>query len=193
MCYTACQFTVFRNPGPHRSVTALLHLLPDRIQRMLVMRFYGDSTQAKIAAELCISPMQVSRLLARALSWLRAAMLSDVPPSWSGGVDGHGSDDMRVRTSSSEAMVTVQVYGEVDRDTAGRLRVALLSAVATAAAGRLVVDVTAMPFVDAAGVAVFCDAFAAAASAHVTITLIGVQPHVATVFAAVGLPPSAGS
>jgi RNA polymerase sigma-B factor len=172
------------------TVTVLIQLLPDRIQRMLVMRFYGDFTQAKIAAELGISQMQVSRLLSRALSWLRAAMLSDVPPPWSGETGVHGSSGMRVRVTRSATTVNVQVYGEVDRDTADRLRVALRSALATATGGRVVVDVTAMPFVDAAGVAVLREAFAAGASAQVTVRLIGVQPHVATVLATVGLPRS---
>jgi RNA polymerase sigma-B factor len=172
------------------TVTALIQLLPDRIQRMLVMRFYGDFTQAKIAAEMGISQMQVSRLLARALSWLRAAMLSDVPPPWSGATDAGGSNSMRVRVSRTGATVNVQVYGEVDRDTANRLRVGLRSALATATGGRVVVDVTAMPFVDAAGMAVLREAFAAAAAAHISVRLIGVQPHVAMVLATVGLPLS---
>jgi RNA polymerase sigma-B factor len=58
------------------TITGLIHLLPDRIQRMLVMRFYGNLTQAQIAAAFGISQMHVSRLLTQALSWLRAAMLS---------------------------------------------------------------------------------------------------------------------
>jgi RNA polymerase sigma-B factor len=97
---------------------------------------------------------------------------------------------MRVRVGRTGATVNVQVYGEVDRDTAHRLRVGLRSALATATGGRVVVDVTAMPFVDAAGMAVLREAFAAAAAAHISVRLIGVQPHVAMVLATVGLPLS---
>ena len=64
------------------ALAEVLRLLPQRIQLMLALRFYGNMTQAQIAAEFDISQMQVSRLLTRALTWLRAAMLSDAPPPW---------------------------------------------------------------------------------------------------------------
>src|ERR1700733_14038064 len=46
--------------------------LPEREQRILVMRFYGNLTQAEIGARLGISQMHVSRLLTRALGHLRS-------------------------------------------------------------------------------------------------------------------------
>jgi RNA polymerase sigma-B factor len=49
--------------------------LPVREQRLLMMRFYGNMTQAEIGERLGISQMHVSRLLAGALSYLRARML----------------------------------------------------------------------------------------------------------------------
>ena len=49
--------------------------LPEREQRILVMRFYGNLTQAEIGARLGISQMHVSRLLSRALSHLRSRLL----------------------------------------------------------------------------------------------------------------------
>jgi RNA polymerase sigma-B factor len=49
--------------------------LPEREQRILVMRFYGNLTQAEIGMRLGISQMHVSRLLARALSHLRSRLL----------------------------------------------------------------------------------------------------------------------
>ena len=45
--------------------------LPRREQRILIMRFFGDMTQADIGTELGISQMHVSRLLAHALGHLR--------------------------------------------------------------------------------------------------------------------------
>ena len=54
------------------------HELPEREQRILVMRFYGNLTQAEIGARLGISQMHVSRLLARALNHLRSRLL-DAP------------------------------------------------------------------------------------------------------------------
>jgi len=49
--------------------------LPVREQRILTMRFYGNLTQAEIGERLGISQMHVSRLLARALGYLRDRLL----------------------------------------------------------------------------------------------------------------------
>jgi RNA polymerase sigma-B factor len=49
--------------------------LPRREQRILIMRFYGNHTQAEVAAELGISQMHVSRLQDRALGRLRDLLL----------------------------------------------------------------------------------------------------------------------
>jgi RNA polymerase sigma-B factor len=49
--------------------------LPRREQRILLMRFYGDMTQAEIGRTLGISQMHVSRLLAHALTFLRQRIL----------------------------------------------------------------------------------------------------------------------
>jgi RNA polymerase sigma-B factor len=45
--------------------------LPERLQQILLMRFYGNMTQAEIGGQLHISQMHVSRLLADALGFLR--------------------------------------------------------------------------------------------------------------------------
>jgi RNA polymerase sigma-B factor len=50
--------------------------LPEREQRILAMRFYGNMTQAEIGERLGVSQMHVSRLLARALGYLRECLLS---------------------------------------------------------------------------------------------------------------------
>jgi RNA polymerase sigma-B factor len=54
--------------------------LPAREQRMLMMRFYGNMTQAQIGTELGMSQMHVSRLLNHALSYLRDRITSDEFP-----------------------------------------------------------------------------------------------------------------
>jgi RNA polymerase sigma-B factor len=46
--------------------------LPEREQRILMLRFYGNLTQEQIGGRLGISQMHVSRLLDRALAYLRA-------------------------------------------------------------------------------------------------------------------------
>jgi RNA polymerase sigma-B factor len=55
----------------------LLATLPVREQRILAMRFFGNLTQSQIAAELGISQMHVSRLITKALSTLRHALLDE--------------------------------------------------------------------------------------------------------------------
>jgi len=52
----------------------------------------------------------------------------------------------------------------------------------------MIIDLAGVPMVDAAGSAVLRDAWLSAALAHVEVTLIGLQPHVAAVLTMVGLP-----
>jgi RNA polymerase sigma-B factor len=52
----------------------LLARLPEREQKIIAMRFFGNMTQSQIANEIGISQMHVSRLLAHALSVLRAGL-----------------------------------------------------------------------------------------------------------------------
>ncbi len=57
------------------SVAAHWAELPRREQKILLLRFYGDMTQAEIGVQLGISQMHVSRLLAHALGHLRERLL----------------------------------------------------------------------------------------------------------------------
>jgi len=57
------------------SLKPLLDQLPAREKRILLLRFFGNMTQSQIAAELGISQMHVSRLLARTLAQLREGLL----------------------------------------------------------------------------------------------------------------------
>ena len=59
------------------SLKPLLEKLPPREKRILLLRFFGGMTQSQIAAELGISQMHVSRLLARTLAQLREGLLSE--------------------------------------------------------------------------------------------------------------------
>jgi len=56
------------------SLKPLLEKLPAREKKILLLRFFGNMTQSQIAAELGISQMHVSRLLARTLAHLRAEL-----------------------------------------------------------------------------------------------------------------------
>ncbi len=56
------------------SLRPVLDALPERERRIVMLRFFGNRTQSQIAAELGISQMHVSRLLARSLAQMRAAL-----------------------------------------------------------------------------------------------------------------------
>ncbi len=77
-----------------RAVAAHWGELPLREQEILLMRFRGGMTQTQIGQQLCISQMQVSRLIARALGYLRSHLLDleDSHPSAGPAAAGAGRD-----------------------------------------------------------------------------------------------------
>ena len=80
--------------------------LPQRERRILVMRFYGEMTQAQIGHQLGISQMQVSRLLAHALGYLRPRLLGlPEDPGHASGQRSSGSSP-RVSGSSQNTAMT---------------------------------------------------------------------------------------
>jgi RNA polymerase sigma-B factor len=60
----------------HESLGPALATLADRERRILQLRFFGNQTQSQIAAQLGISQMHVSRLLARTLTQLREQLVA---------------------------------------------------------------------------------------------------------------------
>ena len=59
----------------HLALGPLLAALPVRERRILAMRFCDEMTQSRIAAELGLSQIHVSRILKRSLDQLRTALL----------------------------------------------------------------------------------------------------------------------
>jgi RNA polymerase sigma-B factor len=59
-----------------QAVEAHLEELPEREQRILMLRFYGNLTQAQIGERIGISQMHVSRLLDHALGYLRRQLVT---------------------------------------------------------------------------------------------------------------------
>ncbi|HEX6967265.1 MAG TPA: SigB/SigF/SigG family RNA polymerase sigma factor, partial [Micromonosporaceae bacterium] len=135
------------------TVSGLLSRLPWRERRILAMRFYGNQTQAEIAARFGISQMHVSRLLSRALTWLRQAMLADTPAPWHGSAADSDADRLRISTRRVGDRVTVEVSGELDRDTGDRLRRALIEAVQGGNSAEVVVDLAGVEGGDVSGIA----------------------------------------
>jgi RNA polymerase sigma-B factor len=123
------------------TVSGLLGRLPWRERRILAMRFYGNQTQAEIAARFGISQMHVSRLLSRALTWLRQAMLADTPPAWQGGTaePEPPRSNVSVRAAGG-GRVLVEAAGELDRDGAEELRRTLVETVTGGEPAEVVVD-----------------------------------------------------
>jgi RNA polymerase sigma-B factor len=60
------------------ALSVMLSHLPEREQRIVIMRFYGNMTQSQIADEIGVSQMHVSRLLKGALGQLRSELVSVV-------------------------------------------------------------------------------------------------------------------
>ncbi|MFC5833906.1 sigma-70 family RNA polymerase sigma factor [Nonomuraea insulae] len=56
------------------AVRPLINALPHREKHILLLRFYGNLTQAEIAAEFGISQMHVSRILRAVLTRLRSSL-----------------------------------------------------------------------------------------------------------------------
>jgi RNA polymerase sigma-B factor len=158
------------------TVAHLITRLPERERRLLTMRYHGNRTQAEIAAEIGMSQMHVSRLLSRALGWLREAMLTDAVPRWRADEDEHGLDVTSATTLAG--VIKVRVAGEVDRDNAHVLSDALLDCVRRTVAGQtIVVDMAGMPMLDSAGIAALTFVHEAARVRDVTVTVTGLQPH----------------
>jgi RNA polymerase sigma-B factor len=170
------------------TVSSLLCRLPARERQILAMRFYGNRTQSEIAGELGISQMHVSRLLSRALTWLREAMLSDTPHEWEAGAVPPDRHELFIRTVPRGGVVVVHVAGEVDRDTAPRLRDALLSAL-RGRPDEVRVDLGGVPFVDAAGIAALLCALEAARGAGARLTVAGARQYVRQALRVAGLGP----
>lgn len=159
------------------TVSGLLDRLPWRERRILAMRFYGNQTQAEIAARFGISQMHVSRLLSRALTWLRQAMLTDTAAPWQ--ASGAEAESHRARISVRPAgkRVVVEVCGDVERETAEPLR----RAVAEAVAGHpieVVVDLAGVNVLEAGGAAALTAAREEARRAGVPLRLDRAQSGV---------------
>ncbi len=166
------------------TVETLLCEIPARERRLLALRFWGNLSQVEIAEELGISQMHVSRLLSRALTWLREAMLSDTPPPWT----GSGGPEHRVALTAGPDGVHARVHGEIDRDNTTMVRRELLTAATTCGHGRrLVIDLSGVPLLSAAGIGMLSTVHAVARGRDVTMLVTGVQPYVARVLKISGL------
>jgi RNA polymerase sigma-B factor len=168
------------------TVERLLCHLPARERRLLALRFYGNLSQAEIGEELGLSQMHVSRLLSRALTWLREAMLSDAPPAWTAADETDRR--LALATVSRAGCIRVSVSGEIDRDNAGHLREELLTLIRCCGRmPRLEVDLAGVPLLDAAGIGVLLAVHEAARVRDRKVRVTGLQPWVARIVAVSGL------
>ncbi|MEO3922456.1 SigB/SigF/SigG family RNA polymerase sigma factor [Micromonosporaceae bacterium B7E4] len=171
------------------TVQRLLAQLPARERRILALRFYGNLTQAEIAERCGISQMHVSRLLSRALAWLRTALLSENAPAWAGHRPDPDLVPLWLRHRVEDGTAVVSVSGEVDHDVAGQLRDALLAVVAEEGVSRLQVDLSHVPLIDAAGMAALLTGYEASRAARKGFAVTGAPPFVARVLRLSGLTP----
>jgi RNA polymerase sigma-B factor len=175
------------------TVDDLMACLPDRERHVVVSIFYGARSQADIAAEVGVSQMQVSRILSRVLSWMRAGLLTDQVPRWPAKDDqGEPPFEVSARVLTSGDF-EITVVGEVDRDNAGRLRTALLDLICRQPPGRRVtLQLSRVPLVDAAGIRVLLAVYEAARARRVVVRAAGLQPVVWKIATVAGLTPMLG-
>ncbi|MDG4832809.1 SigB/SigF/SigG family RNA polymerase sigma factor [Solwaraspora sp. WMMD1047] len=171
------------------TVARLLTELPAREREILSLRFYGNRTQAEIAAQCGISQMHVSRLLSQALTWLREAMLTDHSPVWSGYRPDPETYRLPLVRRMRAGVLTVGVGGEVDRDNAGQLTRALVGSAGRAGVDRVEVDLARLPLIDAAGTAALLAGYEAARSAGVAFRIIAPNRQVEQILRLAGLAP----
>ena len=172
------------NIADRLAITELLRELPPQIRRMIILRFYGNRTQSQIADEIGISQMHVSRLLQRALAWLRAALLNDAPPPWGRLHDYYEPANLKVQIRRTDMSIEVQVDGEIDEDAADRLSRRLHSAVSLAVAhGRIAVDLTRATLTASTAAVVLGDARTSALRSRVSMTIVGLPAHMENVVA----------
>jgi RNA polymerase sigma-B factor len=173
------------------TLAGLLPRLPEREQRILHMRFSGNMTQSQIAAEIGISQMHVSRLLAQTLAWLREAMTGDVEPVWPGMAGPAAPVDPRdlqvVVERRPGGTVLVQVVGEVDHDNAAQLGTALCESALGDRPRHVHVDLSGVPLIDAAGMEVLVAGQRAAQRAGADLRLERIRPGVARLLRRAGL------
>jgi RNA polymerase sigma-B factor len=166
------------------TVETLLCELPARERRLLALRFWGNLSQVEIAEELGISQMHVSRLLSRALTWLREAMLSDTVPPWTG---LGGPEHLVVATTGPDGVHAV-VRGAIDRDNAGQVRRELLDAAGACGHGRrLVVDLSGVPLLSAAGIGMLSAVHSVVRDRGAKMSITGLRPYVARILVGPGL------
>jgi anti-sigma B factor antagonist len=92
-----------------------------------------------------------------------------------------------VAVTAQAGRVVVEVSGDVDMLTAGRLREGLTEAVRVAGAGPVVVDLDRVPFLDSSGIQALLDGYHTAMVAGGTLTVRGAHGTVARVLQIVGL------
>ncbi|NJC74008.1 STAS domain-containing protein [Planosporangium thailandense] len=98
-----------------------------------------------------------------------------------------GGAVLEVRTFADDGPVVVEVAGEVDLLTAGRLRAALDEAVRVAGGGRVIVDLGRVDFLDSTGVQALIDGYHTAMVAGGTLTVRGAHGPPARVLTVTGL------
>jgi len=169
----------------------LLPHLPEREQRILHMRFSGNMTQSQIAAEIGISQMHVSRLLAQTLAWLREAMTGEVEPVWPGLAGGAqaaepGALRLAVRRLPGGTVV-VEIGGEVDADNAHLLRTGLCETALADRPRQVLADLAQVPLIDAAGMSALVAGYQAAHRGGAELRLRHIRPTVLRALCRAGL------
>jgi anti-sigma B factor antagonist len=98
-----------------------------------------------------------------------------------------GVSVFEVAVTAEAGRVVVEVSGDVDMLTAGRLREGLTEAIRVAGAGPVIVDLHRVPFLDSSGIQALLDGYHTAMVAGGTLTVRGAHGTVARVLQIVGI------
>ncbi|HEV7711106.1 MAG TPA: sigma-70 family RNA polymerase sigma factor [Asanoa sp.] len=166
----------------------LLTRLPAREREILALRFSAEYSQIEIAKAMGISQMHVSRLLSRALTWLRAGMVSDRGTAHRPSLDHIESHPAALpfAVANEGGVVVVRMCGEIDADVAGSLRAALEFYARHAHAG-VRIDLLRVPFIDAAGIAALAAAYGTARGRSLDFALVNASSMVTRTLCVAGL------
>nr|WP_240942061.1 sigma-70 family RNA polymerase sigma factor [Planosporangium thailandense] len=166
------------------SLGPLLQRLPERERVIVTRRFFGNLSQSEIAAELGISQMQVSRILAQVLGWLRRVLRDDEVAVYPGASVDH---PLTVRVAMTGTTLVAAVEGTVDVQCVQYLRTRLVRAVIGHRPRRFVVDLYEVPGMTTAGAAALMAARSACGHVGAHLRLARVSPPVARVLQRTGV------
>jgi RNA polymerase sigma-70 factor (sigma-B/F/G subfamily) len=165
------------------AIRGLLDRLPERDRFIVARYFFGNATQERIADELGMSQMNVSRLLRRTLEQLRRQLEEQVQPA---ARPETARLDLVVQPAGRGSVV-VAVRGDVDEVGAARLRTVLVDAAVQRCPQRLTVDLRHARFLGPRGLRALVDAYRACGHGGTRLLAVNASPELYSMLCRLGV------